>query len=431
MASKGNKSKSQFHQALVDKLKSEGLIRTRRVESAFRAVPRHLFLPGLALDEVYRDQAIPTKHTDGEVTSSSSQPAIMAIMLEQLGLKPGQRVLEIGAGSGYNAALMAHIVGEKGQVITVDLDEDLVENAREHLAAAGFARVQVVCSDGGYGYPSAAPYDRIILTVGAWDITPAWNEQMKPDGRLVMPLVVRGGMQQAVAFERADDHLASISVSGCGFMKLRGAFAGPKTGTRIQFGPQPGLYIWFEENRSVDVGAIYKWFVGPSKDWPTTVRVLPREFGGLDLWLTLRETETCGLIAEAEMADRDILPWVSKAASKSKLYASGGLLGEDGLAVCIRPPDQASSIDHSDDCSPFELFVRGYGPDDTLAHRLIEEVMAWDKAGRPSGEILSIRAYAKDVDYVPSKNESVIPKRWTKIVVKWKHDFANMERVRG
>jgi protein-L-isoaspartate(D-aspartate) O-methyltransferase len=117
--------RSTLPQALVDELKNKGAIRTTPVETAFRAVPRHLFVPGVALDEVYRDQSIPTKRLDGAIVSSSSQPAIMAVMLEQLALEPGHHVLEIGAGAGYNAALMAHIVGETGQVVTVDIDEGI------------------------------------------------------------------------------------------------------------------------------------------------------------------------------------------------------------------------------------------------------------------------------------------------------------------
>jgi protein-L-isoaspartate(D-aspartate) O-methyltransferase len=120
-----------LNEALVDELKSRGWIQTLRIEAAFRAVLRHHFLPGRKLEEVYSDQVVPTKQDqEGQWISSSSQPTIMAIMLEQLGLEPGHKVLEIGAGTGYNAALMAHIVGETGRVITVDIDEDLVEAAR-------------------------------------------------------------------------------------------------------------------------------------------------------------------------------------------------------------------------------------------------------------------------------------------------------------
>src|ERR1700704_4770800 len=148
-----------LHRALVDGLVSRRCITDPRVEAAFRAVPRHLFLPSLAPEEAYRNVAIPTKLVDGEAVSSSSQPAIMAIMLEQLGLEPGHRVLEIGAGTGYNAALIAHIVGQGGHVVTIDIDDDLVLLARQHLAAAGFDRVDVRCADGGYGYPEGAPFD--------------------------------------------------------------------------------------------------------------------------------------------------------------------------------------------------------------------------------------------------------------------------------
>src|SRR5512141_689306 len=127
-----------LNQALVDDLKNRELIKTERVEAAFRAVPRHLFLPEVPLEQVYSDRAISAKQDpEGKWISSSSQPAIMAIMLEQLGLEPGHKVLEIGTGPGYNAALMAHIVGEAGQVVTVEIDEDLVEAAREHLEQAG------------------------------------------------------------------------------------------------------------------------------------------------------------------------------------------------------------------------------------------------------------------------------------------------------
>ncbi len=217
-----------LHQALVDKLKKAGLIRTPLVEAAFRAVPRHLFLPNEPLEIVYQDEVIVTKRLNNEPVSSSSQPAVMAIMLEQLELQPGDRVLEIGAGTGYNAALMAHIVGDTGQVIAIDIDEDITEDARQHLAKAGFDKVQVICADGGFGYPNAAPYDRIILTVAAWDIAPAWQEQLKLTGRLLLPLTLKENVQITVAFELADNYLVSVSTNNCGFMKLRGSFAEPQ-----------------------------------------------------------------------------------------------------------------------------------------------------------------------------------------------------------
>jgi protein-L-isoaspartate(D-aspartate) O-methyltransferase len=191
-----------YQEALVEKLVLMGCIKSPNIEEAFRIIPRHLFTPGVALEKVYSDISIPTKILDGKLVSSSSQPAIMAIMLEQLQLQPGHRVLEIGAGTGFNAGLMAYLVGDSGQVVTVDIDEDIVESAQEHLTSAGLDKVKVVCGDGGMGYAKDAPYDRIILTVGSWDIVPAWWEQLKPGGRLLMPLEIKGGIKTRLLLTR-------------------------------------------------------------------------------------------------------------------------------------------------------------------------------------------------------------------------------------
>ncbi|HEY7880321.1 MAG TPA: methyltransferase domain-containing protein, partial [Streptosporangiaceae bacterium] len=189
-----------LRERLVAEVLQTSGIGDERIAAALRDVPRHLFLPHLPPQDAYLDDAIVTKRdADGQPISSSSQPAIMAIMLDQLTLAPGQRVLEIGAGTGYNAALMRHIVGSAGTVISVDIDADLVGRAREHLASAGYPDVTVVAADGADGYPAGAPYDRVIATVGVSDLAPAWLDQAGPGARIVVPLDVRGS-QLAVAF---------------------------------------------------------------------------------------------------------------------------------------------------------------------------------------------------------------------------------------
>jgi protein-L-isoaspartate(D-aspartate) O-methyltransferase len=418
---------SRLHQALVDQLKREGEIRSPCVEAAFRAVPRHLFLPDVPPEQVYRDEAIPTKHLDGRAVSSSSQPAIMATMLEQLALEPGHRVLEIGAGTGYNAALMAQIVGDAGQVVTLDIDDDIVARAREHLSAAGYRRVEVLCRDGGFGCPEGAPFDRIILTVGAVDIAPAWREQLKEGGRLVLPLSIRGP-QESVAFERVDGHLASVWIEGCGFMMLRGAFATPTLDDRL--GPEPGLYLSAPDAGRIDPEAVYRWLTGPGRDGPIPTRVLPREaYGGLRLWLALREPGFCDLYAVGEMADRGIVPCLAEWPGEWKLCSTSGLLAEAGLCVLARTADRGGvAYAHSEPASsaPEEpareasVSIRSFGPDDALARRLAEQVAAWDAAGRPAIEKLRIRAYPAERECLPAASEIVVRKPWTQLVLDWR-----------
>lgn len=417
-----------LNQALIGELKSKGLIQTPGIEIAFLAVLRHHFLPGKPLEEVYSDRAIAAKQDqNGQWISSSSQPAIMAIMLEQLGLRPGHRVLEIGAGTGYNAALMATIVGETGQVVTIDIDEDLAEAAREHLQTAGFGQVQVFCADGWYGFPDAAPFDRIILTVGAPDIAPAWWEQLKPDGRLVLPLMLKGSMK-SIAFEQDNDHLKSISVRECSFMPLRGEFASGFS-SRIQLGQEQGLYLEPAGQFAIDSDAAFEFLAGPRQDWATGVEVTVWDVmvGELWTWLALQEPRLCKLAAEGEVVEHNIVPPVSGIDGKQKYTGTVALVEKTGLAALTRPPDQPVHLVERDKLFlpdspfvvPFMLFVRQFGPDETIAKRLVSQIQAWSAAGRPSSEGMHIRAYRVNSAHTPSEGEYVIEKPWTKLVLEW------------
>ena len=211
---------------LVSELRRQGTLHEEHVAEAFATVPRHLFVPGQPLKDVYTDRAIITKRLDGVGVSSSSQPAIMAVMLEQLDLQPGQRVLEIGAGTGYNAALLSHLVGKNGNVTTIDIDPETAEEARQHLRSAKYKRVKVLAADGGFGHGEGAPYDRIIVTAGCWQIPQAWVEQLVEGGILVLPLRVNGA-HACLALRKDDGALVSRRAAVCGFMPLRGGFGVP------------------------------------------------------------------------------------------------------------------------------------------------------------------------------------------------------------
>ncbi|MER6994930.1 methyltransferase domain-containing protein [Streptomyces sp. NPDC000410] len=202
-------SAAELRRALVRRIAQAGALDDPAWRAAFEAVPRHLFVPYYYvptftgyerlwsgdpdpdrrerwLRGAYADGPIATRVREGELVSSSSQPSLMARMLGELEIRDGHRVLEIGAGTGYNAALLAHRLGDE-LVTTVDLDPEITESARVHLAAAGY-RPTVITADGARGCPARAPFDRIIATCALPSVPQAWPRQCRPGGRILAPL---------------------------------------------------------------------------------------------------------------------------------------------------------------------------------------------------------------------------------------------------
>ncbi|HEV2359701.1 MAG TPA: DinB family protein [bacterium] len=215
---------------MVTRLVRQRAMPTGPIEATVRAVRREHFLPGVALEAVYSGEAVITRRgPEGIPISSSSMPEIMALMLQQLDVQPGHRVLEVGAGTGYNAALLGVLAGPAGDVTTVDIDAAIVQEARQRLDASGHPVVRTVTADGWLGVPEYAPFDRIEVTVGVSDLSPAWVTQLKDGGRLVVPLWLARGQEVAVAFHNRAGCLRSVAVILCGFMRLRGPHAGPET----------------------------------------------------------------------------------------------------------------------------------------------------------------------------------------------------------
>ena len=421
-------SASALHQALVDHLRAIGVLTSPAVEAAFRAVPRHLFLPSVPVEEAYRDDAIPTKMAGGRAISSSSQPAIMAIMLEQLAAEPGHRVLEIGAGTGYNAALLAHLVGPNGRVVSVDIDDDIVAAAQAHFAAAGIENVRLVRADGGDGYAPDAPYDRIILTVAAWDITPAWQAQLVPGGRLVLPLQVGNGPQNAIAFDKAtlahQPLFVSRSVQECGFMSLRGAFAGPEVFTQV--GTQPGLTVVSPADIPVTGDRLFDWLTSGGERTATGLQLTEAEaFGSLALWLDLHSAQMASLMIEEAPPPPGGWPCLFALGAKSSTCLTYLLLTTEGLAVLDGRHHRAIDAGKrarktADESVPFELRVIGYGPQGQPATQtLLQLLHRWNQAGRPASARLRVRVFSPDYPYALAPGETLVSKRWTKLVVDW------------
>jgi protein-L-isoaspartate(D-aspartate) O-methyltransferase len=422
---------TQLREQLAAQVIAANGIGDERIAAALRDVPRHLFLPELPPEWAYADDAIVTKRDEsGRPVSSSSQPAMMAIMLDQLGLAPGQRVLEIGAGTGYNAALIRHIVGGSGQVTSLDIDEDLVEKARAHLASAGYPDVTVLCADGAEGCPAYAPYDRIIATVGVSDLAPAWLDQAAPAARIVVPLDVRG-TQVCVAFARAGDgRWVSRSLAPCGFMRMRGSLAGPERVVTLA----PGLYVTLPDGvtqpggQEADGDALAAVMAGPSVRHPTGVSAGPAEvFWELGLWLATREPRACRVDEEgpADPGRAGRLGRRREAAAASPLghaplrgrgwRATVGLLESGGIAVLTTTPGPADPADTTAPPGPeltagaLTLVAAGFGPGASeLAADLAAHTRAWDEAGRPGVAGLHVDAYPRPAAATPGADRNVL-----------------------
>jgi protein-L-isoaspartate(D-aspartate) O-methyltransferase len=385
-----------MQQALVDQLKQQGYIYSPSVELAFRKVPRHIFLSEASLDDIntaYRDEAIAI-YQSGVAVSSASQPSLIALMLEQLDLKSGHKVLEIGTGTGYNTALMAEIVGTEGKVVSLDINQRLVEKAHQHLTQAEFDGISVLCSDGGLGYPDLAPYDRIISTVAVWDITPAWYEQLHPEGKLLIPLSLRG-QQVLAAFRCVDDHLESIFVDYCQFMRIVGFSAEPSTQASWTYSNFI-WQIWLPGCCSLDGSAMRQLLLQGGRVIPA-IRILSTEYFSLCLWLSTHESNFCTV---------DIL---TDDESQSLYSTAVGLATKQSLCLLSRVSSgQSASMD---------LELRSYG-EEGLDRQMIQAIRAWEAAGRPSLRDVKIKACPIGSNHTRSKCEQVIAAQHTEFIIK-------------
>lgn len=359
---------ARARRALLADLERGGRVRSPRVRAALEAVPRHLFLPGVDPAEAYADEAVPIKVTDGITVSSVSQPSMVAIMLEQLDAGPGHRVLEIGAGAGWNAGLLAHVVAPGGSVTTIDIDEDLVAGARRNLDAAGVTGVRALTADGAAGHPPGAPYDRIELTVGTSGIRPEWVEQLAPGGRLLLPLTVRGSQLSVALTRTGPGELASTSVRSCAFVRLRGAGADPGTDT-VLAGSR-----WTVQPACRDAaGFPARVLDDPGPDRPVgTAGSVSDLWDGLGLWCALAEPAAFRLFGpETPGLAASLFPLAGGRAAL-------GVAADEGCALLLADPAAT---------------VRGFGPDGRdAAERLAGLVEGWAAAGRPHAADLRIGA---------------------------------------
>lgn len=167
---------------LIQIMHSNGSLKTGKVEEAIRKIPRHLFVPEKYHSYAYIDEPLPVSHGQ-----TISQPSVVARMTELLDVKEGQKILEVGAGSGWQAAILGHLVGGKGKVYSLDRIKWLVENARKNIKKTEIKNVEVIQRDGTLGLPGKI-FDRIIVTAAAPDIPKPLKDHLKTNGKMVIPV---------------------------------------------------------------------------------------------------------------------------------------------------------------------------------------------------------------------------------------------------
>jgi protein-L-isoaspartate(D-aspartate) O-methyltransferase len=389
-----------LREAMIGELREMRAIRSDRVAEAFRAVPRHRFAPGAPLEAVYAaTTSVVTKRDDcGVVISSVSAPELQAFMLEQAEIRPGMAVLEIGSG-GYNAALLAELVGSEGTVTTVDIDPEVTDRARGFLGEAGYSRVNVVLADAETGVPEYAPYDRIIVTAGAWDIPPEWVEQLADRGRIVVPLRMRG-LTRSLALEREGDHLVSRSAMVCGFVKMQGAGAHQEhmlllRGTEIA--------LRFDDGRPHDPHRLDGVLGTERAEVWSGVRIARTEsFDTLQFWLATTLPGFCLLAVHAQREPGLVAPgnrWFNLAA-----------LDGDSFAYLVSRPVREGTV---------EFGAHAFGPHAfAVAEAMAEQVRVWDR-GQRKGPGPNFAVWPMDTPEQHLPDGLVITKRYNRVTISW------------
>lgn len=386
--------------SMVDLIKETGHARTSRVEQAMRAVPRHEFVPDATLEDAYADIAVITKRdANGAALSCASVPTIVAMMLDQLDVRPGHRILEIGAGTGYNAALLACLTGPSGQVTTIDIDAEVTAQARHALDATGCGHVKVITGDGALGDFEHAPYDRIIVTVGAWDLPTSWRDQLAPGGRLVVPLRWRG-QSRSVALLREGDLLRSDATDLCGFVPMIGQ-DGERTG---HLDPDDQVALYWDADQPINLAALSGALTQSKTAVWSGVTVGPYDpFDGVWLNLTATEPGTCRIAADRAAVDSGLCTPAIPARSPA-------LVEGDSLTYFTVRRLKDSTNRQS------ELGAIGHGPaGQQLAERLCEQIRVWnqDRTGHPN--VIAYPASTPNDNLL--RGGVVIDKRYVRLLV--------------
>ena len=392
----------QLRHELVAQLVRDGSIVSDEVRRAFEAVPRHLFAPEVSLEAAYANDIVRTKVDEqGVTTSSVSAPWLQAAMLEQARIEPGMRCLEVGSG-GFNAALMAELAGPDGEVTTVDIDPDVTARARRCLDAAGYGRVRVVLADAEAGVPEHAPYDRIVVTVGMWDVPARLSEQLAESGRLVVPLRLRG-LRRSVCLTREGAGLVSVGHIMAGFVDVQGAGARPERLVPLH---AEDVALRLDDDLTVDEDELRTALGQPRVSVWSGVRFGGQEpFDELFLWLATVFDDFALLTHNRSAAARELVDPASPIGTPTVV---------DGPSLAYLTYRKVQTEDDT-----YEFGAHAHGPVGAeLAEAMCEQVRIWHSEHR-NGPPARITVLPSDTPADRLPEGRIVPKRHTTIVISW------------
>lgn len=397
-------TEQELRDEMVRQLIEKGAVRDPRVVAAFRTVPRHLAAPDVELARSYDAESALITKTDasGVNISSVSAPRIQALQIEQADIRPGMTVLEIGSG-GVNAAYLAELVGEQGHVVTVDIDPEVTQRAKDFLKETGYRNVTVITADGTGSVISLQPFDRIVVTVQAADIPPSWVNQLAQGGRLVVPLRMRG-MTRTIAFVRDSHRLVSDGFELCGFVPMQGAgenrmqvalihdVEGEEIGLRLDGHPEP--------------------------DTKALAQALA----------TARRAVWSGVMLAGDESNEHLDLWLATALDNLPLMAAQPAARQRGLVASASPLGIPTLVDHgsfayrtvrrTEDPDRFELGAIGHGPRaQDVAERLVQEMQTWNRGHRGDRAHIEVHPAGTPDGHLPAGR--VIDRPHSRVTISW------------
>nr|WSX75851.1 methyltransferase, FxLD system [Streptomyces sp. NBC_00899] len=396
--------------AMVEGVIAGGWAPSARVQQALRAVARHRFTPETDPRTAYaNDVAVVTRRNEADqATSSVSASWLQADMIEHLGLEPGACVYEAGSG-GYNAALLAHVVGPGGTVVTGDIDPYIVHRTRRLSTEAGTGPVVPVQGDAAGGAPAGlvprGGFDAMMITYNAWDVAPPWRLQLAEGARLVLPLEIHG-YTRAITFQRCGEVLRATHFTHCGFVPAQGEHTRTTPAEDLLDGE---LQVRFDDGEPGSIEGLENALRGPRHEAGTGVTMGDNfYFGSLQLYAATTLSGFCRLRAHRERGHG-----VTQIAKDTDAPA---VLGDASLAYLIytRIPEGQAPPGHK-----WEFVVHAFGQQGPqLAQKLAATVQDWDRHVRDAGDpVLTVHPAGTPDEALPVGH--VLDKPLSRLVFQW------------